>query len=130
MVSQEVRRLWLTAVSRIIAILVVSKERLGGVPGGSGREPGGSEGVLEPSWARPGGVLGASGRALEFEGAWVRGGMGSKAVFDDCFEDRSDFGGSARGSKAVFADSLEDRSDLDGFAGRFEGCFCRQSRGL
>ena len=33
------------------------------------------------------------------------------------------------GSKAVFADSLEDRSDFGGFAGRFEGCFCRQSRG-
>ena len=73
--------------------------RLGGVLGESGRDPGGEESVQAPSWARPGGVLGASGRGLEFEGAWVRGSMGSKAVFDDCFEDRSDFGGFAGRSK-------------------------------
>ena len=34
-----------------------------------------------------------------------------KGVFDDCFEDRSDFGGFAGGSKGVFDDCFEDRGD-------------------
>ena len=62
---------------------------------------GGSEGVLEPSRARPeasGGVLGRFGRdlgrseaeKLENFGFVVVVG-GSKAIFADSFEDRSDF---------------------------------------
>ena len=41
-------------------------------------------------------------------------------MFDDGFEDLNDFSGSERGSKAVFDDSLEDRSDVGGFAGWFQ----------
>ena len=44
-------------------------------------------------------------------------------MFDDCFKDRSEFGGFAGGSKVVFGDRFEDRGDFCGFARGSKGCF-------
>ena len=86
--SQEVPRLCLTTVSRSVAILVVSQE---------------VRRLFLTTVSRIVAILMVSQEVGRLSGGFDGG---SKAGFDDSFQDRSDFRGSARGSKGVFDDSL------------------------